>query len=308
MSEHGSNAHVKTRRCSSNEYREPFDYGDDNSRRGEGKSGRESKSNGESKTDRDGRRPGGRRNVSAGRASHNTQGKRCPMHEFIEPPVMERGYVVARVSAWYTLFRLSRKSRESYGMAHGHRQSTHIQISMSMPWDTVALAFIMVLTGVHWFDAYVLPSSCHLVAKMFCFLCCLALLGDALTEKIVEMHESCANGGEGGAGASPGEGNVEGLGTSATPKEYVSFLRSWFTMHESKKVSVLSNFSYEYSYFLSDSAARGRKKFLYNELPVHLRATKHPRVTAQGIVLRFPMPLQYVTNCYQVRSSCRQSA
>lgn len=166
MSEHGSNAHPKTRSCSSNEYREPFDHGDDNSRRGEGKTGRESKSNGESKTDRDGRRPGGRRNVSAGRVSHNTQGKWCPTREYHEPAVMEKDHVVARVSAWYTLFRLSRNARESYGMGHGHRQSTYIQIPMDIPWDIVALAFIMVIASFLWSDADVLTSSCHLAPKL----------------------------------------------------------------------------------------------------------------------------------------------
>lgn len=73
------------------------------------------------------------------------------------------------------------------------------------------------------------------------------LTGDALAEKIVEMHESCSGGvtadrdsaalcggvpGTGGAGA--------GLGSSVTPLEYISFLHSWLDMHESKKVIALN--------------------------------------------------------------------
>lgn len=70
------------------------------------------------------------------------------------------------------------------------------------------------------------------------------------------MHESCVESGlEGGdaasgaasasapgAGAGGGGGREHGAGvnrnasSAATPKEYVSFLRSWFDMHESKKV------------------------------------------------------------------------
>lgn len=78
------------------------------------------------------------------------------------------------------------------------------------------------------------------------------ILGDALAEKIVEMHESCAEirggGLEAAAGivAAPAAGGGEGRdggavektsSAAATPKEYVSFLRSWFEMHESKKVT-----------------------------------------------------------------------
>lgn len=81
------------------------------------------------------------------------------------------------------------------------------------------------------------------------------LLGDALAEKIVEMHESCVESGlDGGDAARPttsasgsrGEaggrresgGTSKSLASAATPKEYVSFLKSWFDMHESKKVLV----------------------------------------------------------------------
>lgn len=78
------------------------------------------------------------------------------------------------------------------------------------------------------------------------------LLGDALVEKIVEMHESCAEIRDGGvettagAGAAPAAGGVGGRdgeaagktsSAAATPKEYMSFLRSWFEMNESKKVN-----------------------------------------------------------------------
>ena len=75
------------------------------------------------------------------------------------------------------------------------------------------------------------------------------LLGDALAEKIVEMHESCAESGlEGGDAAGPtggsggrreSGGTSKDLASAATPKEYVSFLRSWFDMHESKKARLL---------------------------------------------------------------------
>ncbi len=67
------------------------------------------------------------------------------------------------------------------------------------------------------------------------------------------MHESCAEGGAeaGDRAPSPIPGSGGGrrrdsgaapaaapttLASAATPKEYVSFLRSWFDMHESKKV------------------------------------------------------------------------
>lgn len=66
------------------------------------------------------------------------------------------------------------------------------------------------------------------------------LLGDALAEKIVEMHESCTEGSGLGVDGPGGVKDGAGKGSSATPKEYVSFLRSWFGMHESKKVSILA--------------------------------------------------------------------
>lgn len=64
------------------------------------------------------------------------------------------------------------------------------------------------------------------------------LLGDALADKIVEMHESCVDAGGGVDGDSSVRSDNRGVGSGspATPKEYVSFLRSWFDMHESKKV------------------------------------------------------------------------
>ncbi|CAM9131219.1 unnamed protein product, partial [Ectocarpus sp. 4 AP-2014] len=80
------------------------------------------------------------------------------------------------------------------------------------------------------------------------------LLGDALADKIVEMHESCSESGmvgtdtTGATTSAPGAGGGGGRDSgamgktssfaSATPKEYVSFLRSWFDMHESKKGSL----------------------------------------------------------------------
>lgn len=79
------------------------------------------------------------------------------------------------------------------------------------------------------------------------------IVGDALAEKIVEMHESCvesaldagdtagsttpASGSRGEAGGRRESGGAsKPLASAATPKDYVSFLRSWFDMHESKKV------------------------------------------------------------------------
>lgn len=75
-----------------------------------------------------------------------------------------------------------------------------------------------------------------------CLCHCPDLLGDALAEKIAEMHESGAVGAEtevdpmssiGGAG---GAAVGSEIGPSGTPMEYVSFLKGWFDMHESKKV------------------------------------------------------------------------
>lgn len=71
------------------------------------------------------------------------------------------------------------------------------------------------------------------------------LLGDALVDKIVEMHESCSenkydrqdDSPANGAVAAHGGESMTGKNASATPKEFVSFLRSWFAMHEAKKVS-----------------------------------------------------------------------
>lgn len=65
------------------------------------------------------------------------------------------------------------------------------------------------------------------------------LVGDALADKIVEMHESCTEGAELDADASGGTKGSTAGGPSATPKEYVSFLRGWFDMHEEKKVNEL---------------------------------------------------------------------
>lgn len=63
------------------------------------------------------------------------------------------------------------------------------------------------------------------------------------------MHESCVESAlDGGDTAGPttsapgsrGEaGGSKSLAPAATPKEYVSFLRSWFDMHESKKVCIM---------------------------------------------------------------------
>ena len=70
------------------------------------------------------------------------------------------------------------------------------------------------------------------------------------------MHESCAESGveaverassptpasgggrrrDSGAAAAAAAAAPKTLASAATPKEYVSFLRSWFDMHESKKV------------------------------------------------------------------------
>lgn len=142
---------------------------------------------------------------------------------------------MARVSAWYTLFDLPLNIQK--GMVHGHRQRAHILLSIRQTSEYCCAGLsLWCSVDLFLFDADVLPSSCPPVTNINVILCRPALLGDALTDKIVEMHESCMNEGEGGASASTGEGKVEGLETSATPKEYISFLRSWFTMHESKKV------------------------------------------------------------------------
>lgn len=66
------------------------------------------------------------------------------------------------------------------------------------------------------------------------------------------MHESClesgldgrdnavtASGSRGEAGGRRESGvTSKCLAAAATPKEYVSFLRSWFDMHESKRVRI----------------------------------------------------------------------
>ncbi|CAM9184751.1 unnamed protein product, partial [Discosporangium mesarthrocarpum] len=56
---------------------------------------------------------------------------------------------------------------------------------------------------------------------------------EQLVGKIVEIHESCTS-------RSSDVGGVEGLSivSSATPMDYISFLRSWFAMHEAKKSSL----------------------------------------------------------------------
>ncbi|CAN0042899.1 unnamed protein product [Ascophyllum nodosum] len=63
-------------------------------------------------------------------------------------------------------------------------------------------------------------------------------VGDALVDKIVQMHESWTERTGEEADAPAGARCGTGRGPSTTPKEYVSFLMSWFEMHEVKQGSL----------------------------------------------------------------------
>lgn len=95
-------------------------------------------------------------------------------------------------------------------------------------------------------NTHVMSPSCACLRKLAFILIdgltvsgvfwCVGLVGDALVDKIVGMHESCAEGSREEADAPTGARRDTDRGSSATPKEYVSFLRGWFAMHEAKKV------------------------------------------------------------------------